>query len=102
MGLVFEKASIFCSAFAVLALVLGANPYLAFAVSMAGFVPVRMILGGKMFSQTGAFAAFWAVISVQYLHFSPMQSFFLGAGSGYAFLYFWIFAMPKILKEPVN
>jgi len=99
MGLIIEKASIFCSGFAVLALVLGANPYVAFAISMAGFVPVRMLLGGRGFSQTGAFAAFWAVIGMYYFGFSPLYAFAFGAGTGYSFLYFWLFAMPKILKD---
>ena len=99
MGLIFNKSAIFCSGFAVLAMVLGLNPYAAFAVGMASFVPVRMIFGGKMFSQTGAFAGFWAVIGMRYFHFSPLQAFTLGAASGYGFLYFWLFAVPKLLKD---
>jgi len=75
------------------------NPYVAFAVSMASFVPMRLLLGGKMFSQTGAFAAFWTVMSFQYFHVSPFYAFLIGAGSGYSFLYFWLFGMPKLLKD---
>jgi len=99
MGLVINKSAIFCSGFAVLALVLGLNPYAAFAVSMASFVPVRMIFGGKMFSQTGAFAGFCTVLSMYYFHLTPLQGFALGTISGYSFLYFWILAVPKILKD---
>jgi|TARA_Y100000310_G_scaffold345596_1_gene467036 hypothetical protein len=99
MGLIINKSALFCSGFAVLALIFGLNPYAAFAVSMASFVPVRMAFGGKMFSQTGAFAGFGAVVGMAYFGFSPLQAFVLGAGSGYTFLYFWIFAVPKLLKD---
>ncbi|MFH1450814.1 MAG: hypothetical protein ABIF92_02435 [archaeon] len=99
MGLIIEKASIFCSGFAVIAMIFGMNPYVAFAISMASFVPIRMAFGGKMFSQTGCFAAFWAVIGMQYFNFTPFHAFLLGTGCGYSFLYFWLFAVPKILKD---
>jgi hypothetical protein len=79
--------------------VLGLNPYAAFAVSMASFVPVRMIFGGKMFSQTGAVAGFFTVMSMYYFQFTPIQAFALGTASGYGFLYFWILAVPKLLKD---
>jgi len=99
MGLIINKSALLCSAFAVLAVLLGLNPYQAFIVSMLSFVPVRLLIGGKVFSQTGAFASFGAVFAMSYLNLNPVQAFVTGTLCGYSFLYFWILAVPKILKD---
>ena len=99
MGIIINKSAILCSGFAVLGIMLGLNPYFAFVLSILSFIPVRIILGGKFFSQTGAFASFGAVAGMTYLGFSPFQAFLLGTCTGYIFLYFWILVVPKLLKD---
>ena len=90
---------IFCSAFAVIGLVLGLNPYYAFVLSLLTFIPIRILVGGKIFSQTGTFASFGAVAALSYFNMTPIHSFLLGAACGYSYLYFWVLIIPKLLKD---
>jgi len=98
MGIIIEKASILCSAFTIAALWFGLEPFQAFAVGVLLFMPIRMLLGGKIVSQTGMAASFGAVIAFSYFGVTLLHSFLVGVLLGYSYLYSWLFVMPRILK----
>lgn len=98
MGIILERASIVCSAATIVAMMLGLDPFNAFIVGIVALMPVRMLLGGSLVSQTGMFASAGAVATYYYLGFAPMNAFLVGAASGYFWLYWWIFFYPRILK----
>ena len=98
MGLIVERASIVCSAATITAMMLGFDPFRAFIVGVVVLMPVRMLLGGNLVSQTGMAASAGAITTFYYFGFTPMNAFLVGAVSGYAWLYWWIFFFPRILK----
>lgn len=98
MGIVIQKAAICCSALTIGALWLGLSPFQSFLVGMMLFMPLRMLLGGKVLSQTGTIASLGAIAAFSYFGVPMLQSFLAGVALGYSYLYWWLFVVPRILR----
>jgi len=96
MGVVISKNSIVCSAFTVAALYFGLDPVKAFVVGNFLPIPLRMLFGTRIFSQTGSAASLGAIIGYHWLKYSILHSYLLGVISGYFYLYWWLFIYPRI------
>ena len=99
MGIIIEKASILCSTFTVIALLMGVNPLYAFLIGGIGlFAPLRILLGGKILSQTGVMASLGSLTAFNFFGYSWLNAWLIGAAAGYFYLYWWLFFYPRIFK----
>jgi len=102
MGIIFNTAAILSGGLTALSLKLGIEPRFAFVLgAILLFIPIKFLLpfaSKKAFSETGIIASIGVVLSFVMLHFGLWHAFLFGVGMGYMYLYFWIFAAPKIFR----
>ena len=102
MGIIFNTAAILSSGLTALTLKLGISPKFAFLIgAILLFVPIKFLLpfaSKKAFSETGIIASIGVIAGYIMLNLGLWHAFLFGVGAGYAYLYFWIFALPRILK----
>ncbi len=102
MGIIFNTAAILSGGLTALSLRLGVHPKIAFVIgAILLFLPIKFLLpwgSKKAFSETGIIASVGVIFAYAMLNFGLWHSFFVGVGMAYSYLYFWLFALPRILK----
>ena len=102
MGIIFNTAAILSGGLTALTLKLGIEPKFAFVLgAILLFIPLKFLIpfaSKKAFSETGIIASIGVILGYVMFSFGLWHAFLFGVGLGYAYLYFWIFVMPRILK----
>ena len=102
MGIIFNTAAILSGVLTALTLKLGIEPKFAFVLgAILLFIPLKCLIpfaSKKAFSETGIIASIGVILGYVMFSFGLWHAFLFGVGLGYAYLYFWIFVMPRILK----
>ena len=100
MGLIINKNAILCSGFTAAALWFGVAPMYAFFLgAFLLYMPFRILFGTNVVSQTGAISSVGTILAHSWLEYSLFNSFIIGAVAGYAFLFWWIFFVPKLFLK---
>ena len=102
MGIVFNTPSFVTSALTAGGLYLGLEPVKAFMLgAIILYIPIRLLLpfgSKKIFSETGIMASLGTIFAFITLGFALTHAIIFGVMIGYAYLYWWLFFFPRLLK----
>ena len=103
MGLILNKTAILASALTAAALFFELNPLYAFLLgAIILLTPIRFAIPGedkKIISETGIVASAGVIAAFTTLSLGLNHAVLVGIAAGYAYVFWWVFVMPKVLER---